>query len=261
MFRSRPRSSHCGPSRVGAGRRAERARRRPGRDRADGPYPPGSTFKTVTTSAALQAGRSPRTPCCRAPAPRTSRAGRSRTTTISISGRCRCTRRSRTRATPRWGAWRWSLPPDALQQAALQFGLGVDYVTPGLTTVTGTVPTAQTPSRKGRVRDRAGRGDGITVRRALVAASIAKGTTPAPTMIVGKPASPTAASPDARGRRRGSAVDDARDGNGRDRQDARRSANLEGKTGTAEYGEGTPHMVGSWAWMETSLSRFRCGSG
>ncbi|NKS91475.1 hypothetical protein GS831_24125 [Rhodococcus hoagii] len=69
-----------------------------------GLYQPGSTFKTVTTSAALQAGRSTRTPCCRAPAPRTSRAGRSRTTTISISGHVPLHSAFAHSCHPRWGA-------------------------------------------------------------------------------------------------------------------------------------------------------------
>ncbi|MBU4615603.1 penicillin-binding protein [Rhodococcus sp. GG48] len=208
-----------------------------------GLYPPGSTFKTVTTSAALQAGKV--TPDTVLPCPGTE----------NIEGRqipnddnfdlgpvplhsafahsCNTT----------MGRLAVSLPPDALQQAALQFGLGVDYVTPGLTTVTGTVPTAQTPAE--RVESAIGQG-AVTASpfgMALVAASIANGTTPAPTMIVGKPGvadrsvTPTPADVDAA--LRSMMRETVTDGTARTLADL---PNLEGKTGTAEYGEGTrPH--------------------
>ncbi|GAA3167608.1 hypothetical protein GCM10020255_054080 [Rhodococcus baikonurensis] len=79
------------------------------------------------------------------------------------------------------------LPADALHKAALQFGLGVDYVTPGLTTVTGNVPDANTPAE--RVESAIGQGT-VTATpfgMALVAASIANGTTPAPMLVKGQP--------------------------------------------------------------------------
>ncbi|WP_269085255.1 penicillin-binding transpeptidase domain-containing protein, partial [Prescottella equi] len=78
---------------------------------------------------------------------------------------------------------------------------------------------------------------------ALVAASIANGTTPAPTMIVGKPGvadrsvTPTPADVDAA--LRSMMRETVTDGTARTLADL---PNLEGKTGTAEYGEGTrPH--------------------
>ncbi|NKR27592.1 penicillin-binding protein [Rhodococcus hoagii] len=208
-----------------------------------GLYPPGSTFKTVTTSAALQAGKV--TPDTVLPCPGTENIeGRqipnddnfdlgSVPLHSAFAHSCNTT----------MGRLAVSLPPDALQQAALQFGLGVDYMTPGLTTVTGTVPTAQTPAE--RVESAIGQG-AVTASpfgMALVAASIANGTTPAPTMIVGKPGvadrsvTPTPADVDAA--LRSMMRETVTDGTARTLADL---PNLEGKTGTAEYGEGTrPH--------------------
>src|SRR5690606_17790974 len=68
------------------------------------------------------------------------------------------------------------LPADGLTAAAAQLGLGVDYVTPGLTTVTGKVPAAQNPAQ--RVEASIGQG-AVTASpfgMALVAASLAHGS-------------------------------------------------------------------------------------
>lgn len=208
-----------------------------------GLYPPGSTFKTVTTSAALQAGKV--TPDTVLPCPGTENIeGRqipnddnfdlgSVPLHSAFAHSCNTT----------MGRLAVSLPPDALQQAALQFGLGVDYLTPGLTTVTGSVPTAETPAE--RVESAIGQG-AVTASpfgMALVAASIANGSTPAPTMIVGKPGvadravTPPPADVDAA--LRSMMRETVTDGTARTLADL---PNLEGKTGTAEYGEGTrPH--------------------
>ncbi|WP_072688980.1 penicillin-binding transpeptidase domain-containing protein [Rhodococcus marinonascens] len=152
-----------------------------------GLYPPGSTFKTVTTSAALQAGAV--TPDTVLPCPGTE----------NIEGRqipndgefdlgdvplhtafahsCNTT----------MGRLAAGLPADALEKAALQFGLGVDYVTPGLTTVTGNVPVAD--SSAARVESGIGQGQ-VTASpfgMAMVAASIANDSTPLPMVVQGEP--------------------------------------------------------------------------
>lgn len=152
-----------------------------------GLYPPGSTFKTVTTSAALEAGTA--TPDTVLPCPGTE----------NIEGRqipnddnfdlgdvplhtafaksCNTT----------MGRLGVGLPADGLQQTALQYGLGVDYVTPGLTTVTGSVPLADTPAA--RVESAIGQGQ-VTASpfgMALVASSIAGGSLTPPTLVSGRP--------------------------------------------------------------------------
>jgi len=152
-----------------------------------GLYPPGSTFKTVTTSAALQAGVA--TPDTVLACPGTENIeGRqipnddefdlgSVPLHTAFAKSCNTT----------MARMAVGLPADALHKAALQFGLGVDYVTPGLTTVTGNVPDANTPAE--RVESAIGQGT-VTATpfgMALVAASIANGTTPAPMLVKGQP--------------------------------------------------------------------------
>lgn len=152
-----------------------------------GLYPPGSTFKTVTVSAALQAGGvniDTVLPCPgRAtiegrtipndngfdlgPVPLHTAFARSCNTTMAELG--------------------VRLPADGLTAAAAQLGLGVDYVTPGLTTVTGKVPSAQNPAQ--RVESSIGQGS-VTASpfgMALVAASLAHGSAPAPAIVRGRP--------------------------------------------------------------------------
>lgn len=152
-----------------------------------GLYPPGSTFKTVTTSAALQAGVA--TPDTLLPCPGTENIeGRqipnddefdlgSVPLHTAFAKSCNTT----------MARLAVGLPADALHNAALQFGLGIDYLTPGLTTVTGKVPVANTPAE--RVESAIGQG-AVTATpfgMALVAASIAHGTTPTPVLVKGQP--------------------------------------------------------------------------
>ncbi|CAM3143650.1 penicillin-binding transpeptidase domain-containing protein [Prescottella defluvii] len=211
-----------------------------------GLYPPGSTFKTVTTSAALQAGTV--TPDTVLPCPGTENVeGRqipnddnfdlgSVPLHSAFAHSCNTT----------MARLAVSLPPDALQQAALQFGLGLDYTTPGLTTVTGAVPAADTPAQ--RVESAIGQGE-VTASpfgMALVAASIAHGSTQAPMLVAGKPGTadrtvapvPATVDDDLRSMMRETVTD----GTAKVLADL---PNLAGKTGTAEYGVGT----GSHGWF------------
>ncbi len=90
-----------------ARRRAERAGRRAGPDRADRPVPARIDVQDGDGVGRAAVRRtSPPTASSTARAPRTSRAGRSPTTTTSTSVRYRCTRRSRGRATPPWAVSR-----------------------------------------------------------------------------------------------------------------------------------------------------------
>ncbi|MFD4366764.1 penicillin-binding transpeptidase domain-containing protein [Rhodococcus sp. NPDC058521] len=207
-----------------------------------GLYPPGSTFKTVTSSAALQAGAV--TPDTVLPCPGTE----------NIEGRqipnddefdlgevpfhtafaksCNTT----------MGRLAVGLPPDALQQAALQFGLGVDYLTPGLTTVTGNVPIADTPAA--RVESAIGQGQ-VTASpfgMALVAASIANGSTPAPMLVQGQPATsdqtPASVPAEVTEQLRTMMRETVTGGTATELQDI---PGLIGKTGTAESDGGPAH--------------------
>ncbi|WP_040777270.1 penicillin-binding transpeptidase domain-containing protein [Nocardia pneumoniae] len=155
-----------------------------------GLYPPGSTFKTVTVSAALQAGTV--TPDTRVACPGTANIEGRRIPNdnnfdlgtvplhTAFARSCNTT----------MGALGVKLPADAMTKAAAQLGLGIDYVTPGLTTVTGKVPPADTSAL--RVESAIGQGQ-VTASpfgMALLAASIARGAVPAPTLVAGRPGTP-----------------------------------------------------------------------
>lgn len=155
-----------------------------------GLYPPGSTFKTITTTAALLAGNGSLTPDTPVACPGSANIeGRTIPNDdgfdlgtvplhTAFARSCNTT----------MGRLAVDLPPDALGNTALSYGLGVDYVTPGLTTVTGSVPVANSPAE--RVESAIGQGQ-VTASpfgMALVAASIAHGTTPLPMIVTGQPA-------------------------------------------------------------------------
>jgi cell division protein FtsI/penicillin-binding protein 2 len=152
-----------------------------------GLYPPGSTFKTVTVSAALQAGTV--TPDTVLPCPGVADIeGRKipNDDNFDLGQVPLHTAFARSCNTTMAGL-AVKLPADALTKAAAQLGLGVDYVTPGLTTVTGKVPPADTPAQ----RVEAGIGQGQVTASpfgmALVAASLAHGTVPSPAIVKGQP--------------------------------------------------------------------------
>ncbi|MDJ0359507.1 penicillin-binding transpeptidase domain-containing protein [Rhodococcus sp. H29-C3] len=202
-----------------------------------GLYPPGSTFKTVTTSAALEAGTA--TPDTILPCPGTE----------NIEGRQipnddnfdlgdiplhTAFARSCNTTMGRLGV---GLPADGLQQTALQYGLGVDYVTPGLTSVTGNVPLAATPAQ--RVESAIGQGQ-VTASpfgMALVASSIASGALKAPTLLDGQPgvanATPKPVDSQVAEQVKAMMRETVTNGTATQLQDI---PGLLGKTGTAEFG-------------------------
>ncbi|SUE15554.1 putative penicillin-binding protein [Rhodococcus gordoniae] len=213
---------------------------------ATGLYPPGSTFKVVTTAAALGAGLAE--PGTVLPCPGVASIG-SRTipndenfdlgsvplhTAFAFS--CNTT----------MGRLALDLPPEALRATAERLGLGIDYVTPGLVTVTGDVPVADTDAA--RVEAAIGQGE-VTASpfgMALVAASVANGRTPAPMLVEGQPATPDRdAEPvpenvlAALREMMRETVIEGTAGTLRDIPD------LTGKTGTAEYGDN----VGAHGWF------------
>ncbi|WP_405162367.1 penicillin-binding transpeptidase domain-containing protein [Nocardia sp. NBC_01499] len=155
-----------------------------------GLYPPGSTFKTVTVSAALQAGTV--TPDTVLPCPGVADIeGRKIPNDNNFDlGQVPLHTAFAKSCNTTMGELGVKLPADALTNAAAQLGLGIDYVTPGLTTVTGKVPSADTPAL--RVESAIGQGQ-VTATpfgMALVAASIAHGSVPAPTIVKGQPGTP-----------------------------------------------------------------------
>ncbi|GAB4587798.1 penicillin-binding transpeptidase domain-containing protein [Nocardia sp. IFM 10818] len=155
-----------------------------------GLYPPGSTFKTVTVSAALQAGIV--TPDTVVPCPGSANIEGRRIPNdnnfdlgqvplhTAFAQSCNTT----------MGQLAVQLPADGLTNAAAQLGLGIDYVTPGLTTVTGKVPPAETPAERVEAGIGQGKVTATPFGMALVAASIAHGSVPAPAIVAGQPGTP-----------------------------------------------------------------------
>jgi len=212
-----------------------------------GSYPPGSTFKTITTAAALQAGlATPDTPqACPGrvtvenrtipnddefelgTVPLTTAFARSCNTTMAVLAD--------------------ELPADALPNMARMFGIGVDYVIPGLTTITGNVPNADTPAQK--VENGIGQGT-VTVSPfglAVAEASLGHGSTIAPTLVVDEKTTADAPAeqipPAITDALRAMMLQTVADGTATALQDV---PGLGGKTGTAEFGDNT-HSHGWFA--------------
>ncbi len=151
-----------------------------------GLYPPGSTFKTITTAAALDAGAVQPTSQVRCPG-RTTIEGRTipneddfdlGTVPLSTAFARSCN--------TTMGALANRLPDDALTAMARRFGIGADFTVPGLTTVTGSVPRADSPAL--RVENGIGQGT-VTVSPfglALAEASLARGETVTPGLVRGR---------------------------------------------------------------------------
>jgi Penicillin binding protein transpeptidase domain/NTF2-like N-terminal transpeptidase domain len=161
-----------------------------------GLYPPGSTFKTVTVSAALQAGQV--TPDSVVGCPGTENIeGRQIPNDDNFDlGEVPLHTAFARSCNTTMGRLAVNLPPDGLTKAAAQLGLGIDYTARGMTTVTGKVPVADTAAL--RVEEGIGQGQ-VTASpfgMALVAAALAHGSVPAAAIVAGQPGKPDRA-PDA----------------------------------------------------------------
>lgn len=151
-----------------------------------GRYPPGSTFKIVTATAAFQGTNL--TPASQQACPGT--------TTIEGTvihnendfdlGTVSLTSAFAHSCNTTFSQIAVGLSPQALPNTAKQFGIGVDYDVPGITTVTGSVTADQ--DTYARASDGFGQGKDVVTPfgMALAAATAANGRTPLPMLIAGR---------------------------------------------------------------------------
>lgn len=212
-----------------------------------GSYPPGSTFKTITTAAALNAGiAKPDTP---EPCP-----GRVTVENRTIPnddefdlGTVPLTTAFARSCNTTMAALADKLPADALPKMARTFGIGVDFVIPGLTTITGRVPDADTAALK--VENGIGQGT-VTVSPfglAVAEASLGHGSTITPTLVIDQKTEADTPSeqipPAIVADLRAMMTQTVADGTATELRDI---PGLGGKTGTAEFGDNT-HSHGWFA--------------
>lgn len=205
-----------------------------------GMFPPGSTFKIVTATAALEGGVANIDSAL--PCPPTEQIG---TRTISnenfglgtipmhyaFARSCNTT----------FGQLAHELPPNGLPDAAAQYGLASDFDIPGLATQTGKVDAA--PDSDGQVEDGIGQGDVLVspFGEALMAATVAAGhavtpqlwsdTDAATGVATGYTAPPANVIASLRTMMREVVTDGTATG-------LARSGTVYGKTGTAQFGNG-----------------------
>jgi cell division protein FtsI/penicillin-binding protein 2 len=155
-----------------------------------GLYPPGSTFKTVTVSAALQVGQVTPDSVVACPGSENIEGRQIPNDDNFDLGQVPLHTAFARSCNTTMGRLAVNLPPDGLPKAAAQLGLGIDYTASGMTSVTGKVPVADTAAL--RVEEGIGQGH-VTASpfgMALVAAALARGSAPAPAIVAGQPGKP-----------------------------------------------------------------------
>jgi hypothetical protein len=219
-----------------------------------GLYPPGSTFKTVTVSAALQAGQVTPDSVVACPGSENIEGRQIPNDDNFDLGQVPLHTAFARSCNTTMGRLAVSLPPDGLTKAATQLGLGIDYTAPGMTTVTGKVPVADTAAL--RVEEGIGQGQ-VTASpfgMALVAAALTHGSVPTPAIVAGQPGKPDRA-PDPLPAGIADQVktmmrETVTDGTATALQDI---PGLLGKTGTAEYIDNT-HAHGWFVGIDGDLA-------
>lgn len=210
-----------------------------------GRYPPGSTFKVITTAALLRQGISPGQPVACPPA---ITVGGKRFTNIAGEGGASLTFAdafAQSCNTAFVGLAR-QLPVDALATASQEFGFGAPGVDLGLTTSAATVPPPADTVEQ--VADAIGQGNVVAspLVMAEVAATVAAGSWHPPVLVKGLNPGPAArpldSGTDAVLRQLMTLV--VQKGTGR--LAAAAGPDVAGKTGTAEFGTATPPQSHAW---------------
>ncbi len=206
-----------------------------------GRYPPGSTFKIVTAAAALGGGvadSGTELPC---PGTWTIQGRKIPNDNEFELGTVPLHRAFARSCNTTFAELATKLPADALTKSAKQFGLGSDFVIPGITTVTGSVPPAAGIVE--RAEDGFGQGKVLAspFGMAMVAATAAKGSMPLPNLIRGAAKTTVDAEQQPVAQ---PVLDSVRtmmrevvtEGTATKLQ---RNGEVHGKTGTAQFGDGT----------------------
>jgi hypothetical protein len=204
-----------------------------------GRYPPGSTFKIVTTAAALEANAA--TADSVLPCPYTENIqGRQIKNDGFGLGEVPLHRAFANSCNTTMARLAVDLPPDALAETAAQLGLGIDHVAPGMTTLTGSVPPAPRPEQ--RVEWSIGQGEVLAspFGMALVAAAVVRGQAVTPVLLPGRPTTsdrtPPALDPEVVEDLRAMMRETVTAGTATALADL---PGVAGKTGTAQFGDGT----------------------
>jgi hypothetical protein len=219
-----------------------------------GLYPPGSTFKAVTVSAALQAAQVTPDSVVACPGSENIEGRQIPNDDNFDLGQVPLHTAFARSCNTTMGRLAVNLPPDGLTKAAAQLGLGIDYTAPGMTTVTGKVPVADTSALRVEEGIGQGRVTASPFGMALVAAALAHGAVPAPTIVAGHPGKPDHA-PDALP----ASVDDQVKSMMRETITSGTATQLQdipgmlGKTGTAEYIDST-HAHGWFVGIDGDLA-------
>lgn len=156
-----------------------------------GQYPPGSTFKILTSYAGLE--RQELTPDSIVPCPGTMNIyGRTVTNYAGFGmGNVPLETAFARSCNTTFADISTKLAPGELKDVGKQFGLGVDYQIAGLESLTGSIPEGEEPLD----RTEAGYGQGLDLASpfgmALVSATAAHGSTPMPYLISGRDTKPS----------------------------------------------------------------------
>lgn len=163
-----------------------------------GMFPPGSTFKIVTAAAGIQDGT--HTPSTIVPCPGTMEIGHRIIPNYNgfSLGNVPLEQAFAASCNTTFGDMAYRMANDGLTKTAAGMGLGLDYRIPGMTTITGSVPIAQSDDE--RTEDGFGQGSLLVspLGMALLAATVAEGERVTPQLIEGKTTFSEADQPEAR---------------------------------------------------------------
>lgn len=150
-----------------------------------GEYPPGSTFKVVTATAAFDSALVTPTTQLECPGAFTVDSRQIHNYHSFDLGTVSVTTAFARSCNTTFAKLATLMPADALTRAASEYGIGRDFVIPGLNTLTGKIPNADSITQKAEN----GFGQGVDLvtpfSEALMAATVANGRMPMPTIIRG----------------------------------------------------------------------------